>query len=82
MYLKVDDVADLLGVSPAKVRTWINEGSLPAMNVNNGTRPRWVILSGDVDEFLRSRRTQPKQVVSRQRKPSMGSFNRYRAQIP
>jgi excisionase family DNA binding protein len=61
-WLTPPQLAEMLGVEPAKVLAWINRGELRAVNVadkKNGKRPRWRISEEAVDSFLRQRESKP-----------------------
>lgn len=48
----VPQVAELLQVSPAKIRTWITSGRMPAINVNlPGVRASYRISEDGLREF-------------------------------
>lgn len=53
------DVAAMMGVSEDKVNGWCSAGFLKAANVNNGSRPRWIITRDKLNEFLESRQSEP-----------------------
>lgn len=69
-FFRVPDVAEALGVGNKKVRVWIEEGRLPAVNMNFGCkrnatdargrlvkideRPMWRMTFDDVLAFARS----------------------------
>ena len=59
-YLLVKDLARQLHVSPATVRSWIDNGELKASNVARpGERRSFRIRQSAVDEFLRTREIEP-----------------------
>ena len=66
-------VAERYGVSPDTVRRWIVEGTLKAVSVGKGTRPRYRISETALREFdaLRATRVAPKQQRRRKRKPDL-----------
>ena len=51
-YLTVDQAATLLHVSPATVRRWIYQGSLPAKKANAGRNARVLIDKDDLHRLL------------------------------
>ena len=51
--LSVEEIADELGVNPETVRVWIRSGELVALSIGKGYR----ISRGDLDDFIRRRRT-------------------------
>ncbi len=61
-------VARQLGVDAHKVLRWIASGQLQAINVGDGTRPRWRIMSDDLQAFLDRRAAQPATKATRRRK--------------
>lgn len=58
-YLTPPEIAKLLRVSHEKLIGWIRRGELAAVNVGNGTRPRFRISQESLDAFLRRREVQP-----------------------
>jgi len=50
-YLLSGEVAKMLGVSPATVRSWISKGWLKATKLSRHTRS-YRIFRSDLDEFL------------------------------
>ncbi len=52
--LSPPEVAKRLGVKPEKVINWILSGRLRAINVSNGTRPRYRIDLQNLADFERS----------------------------
>jgi excisionase family DNA binding protein len=58
-YLTPPEIAKLLRVSSEKVLGWIRKAELTAINVGEGSRPRFRIRREDLDSFLRSREVQP-----------------------
>lgn len=59
-YLTPPAVANALGISADKVRSWIAEGQLGALNVasRTGGRPRWRIPPAELERFKRNRSSQ------------------------
>jgi len=57
MDLKVDDVAELLNVTPNKVETWIHDGSIPCYRIGDQYRfsrfeiEDWVLKKGELSPF-------------------------------
>jgi excisionase family DNA binding protein len=60
MYQTVKEVADRLKVSEATVRGWIRDGELRAIEIGKG----WRIADSDLDAFLRSHATCPRDALS------------------
>lgn len=58
-YLTPPEIAKLLRVSSEKVIGWIRKAELTAINVGEGSRPRYRVRREDLDSFLRSREVQP-----------------------
>jgi excisionase family DNA binding protein len=58
-YLTPPEIAKLLRVSPEKVLGWIRRAELRAVNVGNGTRPRYRVSREWLDAFLQVREVQP-----------------------
>jgi uncharacterized protein YjcR len=58
---KVADVAKRYGVKPEVVRSWINSGRLPAVNVcRAGAHKKvWRVLLSGISEFEANRQNQP-----------------------
>jgi excisionase family DNA binding protein len=52
-------VAELMGVNPGKVLTWIRRGELRAVNVSQSFRPRYRITPEDLETFKRGRGVNP-----------------------
>jgi hypothetical protein len=71
------DVAAMMGVSEDKVNGWCSDGFLKAANVNNGSRPRWVITRDKLNEFLASREPEPQQTQNRRSNGSRNGSKRY-----
>ena len=61
-------VARQLGVDAHKVLRWIASGELRAVNVGDGTRPRWRIMADDLRAFLDRRAAQPAAKQARRRR--------------
>lgn len=53
--LTTRDVANLVGVSPDVVRTWIREHKIPAFIVGVGPKPRYRVRESDLLRFVRPR---------------------------
>jgi hypothetical protein len=74
------DVAKELRVSPDTVLHWVRTKQLAAANIATGSRPRWIIKRSDLDVFLQTRQSQPKE--KRRKRVSLGdvetSFRKYR----
>jgi excisionase family DNA binding protein len=68
--LTPNEVARLLRVGPDRVRAWIARGELQAINTATTRcgRPRYVILPGHLEEFVRSRRAGPPPKPQRRRR--------------
>jgi excisionase family DNA binding protein len=67
-WLSPPAVAELLGIDPSKVHSWIRSGELRAANAAtriNG-RPRWRIAPAELEAFL-LRRQSPAAPVPRQK---------------
>jgi excisionase family DNA binding protein len=64
------EVAQLWGVSPCTIMTWIRNGELRAINVARrlGRRPRYRIDVSDLEAFERRRSVQPPPPVPRRRR--------------
>lgn len=55
--LKVQQVADFLGVSESVALDLIARGIIPASNIGRGSqRPRWRVLASDLGKYLVSNR--------------------------
>jgi len=69
-YLTPPQVAEQLGVDPAKILAWIRVGELAAVNVATAPtgRPRWRIAQADFDVFLSRRQARPATPSPRRRK--------------
>jgi Helix-turn-helix domain len=72
--LTVADLALLLRVGEDKIRLWIKAGELMAVNTaaTLASKPRWIVLPRDLDEFQRRRSgaTPPKPARRRYKKIS------------
>ena len=66
-YLTTTTIAELLGVSPDKILSWIRAGELRAIDVSTtrGQRPRWRISRSDLEEFGYVGRAGPPAVARR-----------------
>tara|TARA_R110002049_G_scaffold269417_5_gene446283 strand:+ start:200 stop:445 length:246 start_codon:yes stop_codon:yes gene_type:complete len=62
-YQTVKEVADLLQVSEATVRSWIKDGGLRAIDIGKG----WRIADSDLALFLSSHATRPRAAISQER---------------
>lgn len=64
-------VAAILGVNTAKVRTWIQTGELCGINVavRRGGRPRWRITSAGLESFVQARSSRTLLPVPRPPRP-------------
>jgi excisionase family DNA binding protein len=65
------EYADRLGVSVDKVRTWIEQGELFALNVAtsaHGKKPRWRIPLDAIERFEDGRGTKPAPPVPKRRR--------------
>lgn len=58
-YQTVKEVADLLKVSEAKVRSWIKEGELRAIEIGKG----WRIADSDLEIFLSNHSTRAREIT-------------------
>lgn len=54
--LKVEDAADVLGVSKDYIYKAVNEGHLAAVYLGNGKRQHLRIKPADLDKFVETRR--------------------------
>jgi Helix-turn-helix domain len=61
-------LARRLGVNVHRVLAWIKGGQLAAVNVGDGSRPRWRIMPDSLELFLASRSARPTPKVARRRK--------------
>jgi len=75
-YSTPPQIAERLGVSPEKVQGWCASGKLRAVNVSDGSRPRWKISPEALEEFLAGRESRPqvKPVRRRRRAENMIQF--------
>ncbi len=73
-YLTPPEVARLIRVRESKVISWIRAGRLPAINVSEGTRPKYRIKPDDLETFLASRAVAP---ISRPARRERLSVPRY-----
>ncbi|MBW3595722.1 MAG: helix-turn-helix domain-containing protein [Planctomycetes bacterium] len=70
-FLTPPEVAKLLRVSQTKVLGWIRRAELRAVNVGNGSRPRYRVSRDAFDELLQAREVQPPSLSNgRQRRQS------------
>lgn len=68
-YLTPPQVAKRLAVDPSRVRAWIVNGSLRAINVGDGSqRPRYRISPADLAAFEAARSAGPQPKISRVRR--------------
>jgi excisionase family DNA binding protein len=75
-YLTPPEVARVLRVSPHKVLGWIRRGHLRAVNVGNGSRPRYRISRDSLDAFVLARQVVPPQPrAQRRRRPVRGRLD-------
>lgn len=74
----VSSLAKLLRVSPKRVRNWIRQGELRAVNMADpNRRPSWRILPADLERFLEERARVEKsesQAKRRQRAPDVTPY--------
>ena len=49
------EISRLLRVAPTRVRRWIRNGELAAVNVSDSDRPRYMISQEDYADFRRRR---------------------------
>jgi transposase len=73
------EIAELLAVSPDKVRGWLERGELRGSNVassRSGKRPRWRVSPEALQQFLQSREAVPvvKQIRRRKRQADCIEF--------
>ena len=61
-------LAKRLGINTHKVLGWIATGQLRAINLGDGSRPRWRILADDLDAFLARRAATPAAKQTRRRR--------------
>jgi hypothetical protein len=73
----VREVARLLRVSPDRVRNWIKNGELSALNTAPARcgRPRFVVLPHHLAEFERRRRVEPATKPAPRRKQAVGMID-------
>ena len=68
-YLTPPQVAKRLAVDPCRVRAWIVNGSLRAVNLGDGRlRPRYRVSEADLAVFLAARTATPEPRISRVRR--------------
>lgn len=69
-YVTVRDAAELLAVTGDKVLDLIHSGQLAAVDVSlhRGGKARWRIAVDDLEQWLASRRTQPRPPAPRRRR--------------
>ena len=78
-YLSPPEIADQLGVDPAKVIGWIRRGELRAVNVGNGpSRPHYRISPADLAVFEAARAVQPPTPRLRRRRKDPISWSFFR----
>ena len=70
-------VARQLGVDSHKVLGWIASGQLRAINVGGGSRPRWRIMSDDLQAFLDGRAARPAVKATRRRRKVDAAVTEY-----
>ena len=68
-YLTPPEIAKRLRITAAKVIGWIRKGELRAVDVGNGSRPRYRISPDDFEDFLKSREVQPPLPRTQHRRP-------------
>jgi predicted site-specific integrase-resolvase len=69
----VKDVAEILGVSPKTVGTWISAGELKVFVVSeseSSRRPRYRVTEASLTEFMAKRALVPAVAPARQRRKS------------
>ena len=76
VWLTPPEIAELLRVNPDKVRGWIADGHLRAVNISDGSRPRYRVSQDDLDAFLAVRSTTkpPKRKQERRRPENVIEF--------
>jgi transposase len=78
---KIDAIADRYGVSERVVRTWIEDGSLIALNVSakrDSKKPRYVITDAAIALFEAARSTLPVATTEKvKRKPRLSPVPNY-----
>jgi excisionase family DNA binding protein len=68
-YRTPPQIAETLGVNAKRVRDWIRDGLLVAVNVGDGkTRPRWRVSEAALDAFLAARSNSSPSTTPRRRK--------------
>lgn len=69
-WLTPPEVAKQLGIHAEKVRAWIEQGELIAVNVaeNAKGRPTWRIAALELEKFLASRQCRPRLKLTRIRR--------------
>ena len=70
-------VAKKYAVNVHRVLAWIAKGDLAAVNVGDGSRPRWRIMPEALAEFERRRAAQPTPAATRRRGKKEASYTRY-----
>lgn len=66
-----------LVVHVSKILGWIRSGELRAVNLGNGSRPRWRILPDDLEQFLARRAAQPTTPVRRAKRKKLENVTEY-----
>ena len=67
-------VAEPLGVNSEKVRNWIRNGELIAINVGDRQRPRWRIPKESLDDFLKRRESSPPSTPRRRHSTTVRNY--------
>ena len=58
-WIRPPAIARELHIRASKTIRWIESGDLPAINLSDGSRPRYLVRREDLDEFLRRRQVKP-----------------------
>lgn len=77
-YQTPPQVAARYGIKADRVRRWILNGQLRAVNVSDRTRPRWKISPADLEAFEQARSNLPKHLQT----PELDALERCRANLP
>src|SRR5262249_59847847 len=77
--LTVAEAAALLRTSRDKIRSWIGNGTLGAINTAAAPcqRPRWIILPQHLEEFTRRRAAGPPPKTPRRKRRASGVIDFY-----
>lgn len=70
-------VAERYAVNVHRVLGWIAKGELAAINVGDGSRPRWRILPEALADFERRRSAIPPTPKPRRRRTQQNEYTRY-----